>query len=111
MQQVCLPTYCGDHDWIMNPVPSCFVTNLETIEIFGFCGDEKEMHAVKILLGSASVLERIVIICDEFYFESHGDLKKKQMEIFEQILLFPRGSRSCTVHFLLGICKAPRYSG
>ncbi|XP_075664534.1 F-box protein At4g22280-like [Castanea sativa] len=109
--QVCLPTYCGNHDSIMNPVPSCFVTNLETIEIFGFHGDEKEMHAVKILLGSASVLERIVIICDEFYFEFHGDLKKKQKEIFEQILLFPRGSRSCTVHFLLGICKAPRYSG
>lgn len=87
----------------MNPVPSCFVTNLKTIEIFGFGGDEKEMHAVKILLGSASALERIVIICDEFYFEFHEDLKKKQKEIFEQILLFPRVSRSCTVHFLLGI--------
>ncbi|KAK7850877.1 putative f-box protein [Quercus suber] len=108
LQLVCLPTYCGNHDGIMNPVPSCFVTNLKTIEIFGFCGDEKEMHAVKILLGNASVLERIVIICDEFYFEFHGDLKKKPKEIFEQILLFPRGSRSCTVHFLLGICNAPR---
>ncbi|GMY36938.1 F-box/LRR-repeat protein At3g58900-like [Fagus crenata] len=96
-----LPSYDGDYDWVLDPVPSCFVTHLKTIQIHPFSGGEYEMHAVKILLECALVLERIVIVCDESYFESHGGLKKHK-EIYEQILLFPRGSMSCEVDFLVG---------
>jgi hypothetical protein len=77
------------------------VTHLKAIQIYPFWGAEYEMHAVKILLEFASALERIVIICDENYFESRGGLKK-QKEIYEQIRLFPRGSMSCVVHFCAG---------
>ena len=96
-----LPSYDGDYDWVLDPVPSCFVTHLKTIQIHPFSGGEYEMHAVKILLECALVLERIVIVCDESCFESHGGLKKHK-EIYEQILLFPRGSMSCEVDFLVG---------
>ena len=97
----CLPRYDKNYDWVLDTMPTCFVTHLKTIEISEFRGDEKEMHAVKIFLESASVLERIVIVCDDYHFKSRGGLKK-QKEIYKQILLFPRGSMSCAVDFFLG---------
>lgn len=54
----------------------------------------KKKKFVKILIESESILERIVIICDEFYFEFCGGLKKRK-EIYEQVMLFPRGLRIC----------------
>jgi len=56
-------------------MPTCFVTHLKIIEIYEFHEDEEKMHAVKIFLESASVLERIVIVCDEY--RNLGGLNKK----------------------------------
>ncbi|XP_050288654.1 F-box protein At4g22280-like [Quercus robur] len=63
---VCLPAYDQNYDWVLDPVPACFATHLKTIKISEFPRDENEMNAVNIFVESASVLERIVIGCDEY---------------------------------------------
>ena len=76
----CLPRYDKNYDWVLDldPMPTCFVTHLKIIEIYEFHEDEEEMHAAKIFLESASVLVRIVIVCDEDRFKSRG-LKQKMI--------------------------------
>ena len=63
---VCLPAYDQNYDWVLDPVPACFATHLKTIKISEFPRDENEMNAVNIFVENASVLERIVIGCDEY---------------------------------------------
>ncbi|KAK9998134.1 hypothetical protein SO802_017737 [Lithocarpus litseifolius] len=46
----CIARYNKNYDWVLDKVPTCFVTHLKTIEISEFRGDEEEMHAVKIFL-------------------------------------------------------------
>ncbi|KAK7858059.1 f-box protein [Quercus suber] len=43
---VCLPAYDQNYDWVLDPVPACFVTHLKTIKISEFPRDENEMNAV-----------------------------------------------------------------
>lgn len=90
-------TYHGIYDSILDRVPSCLMTHLKTINIFGLSGDEKEIYAIKILLKIASVLKRISISFDAFDFISSGDLMKLK-EFSAQILSFPKGS-SCSIFF------------
>ena len=66
-------------------MPTCFVTHLKIIEIYEFHEDEEEMHSAKILLESASVLVRIVIVCDEYRFKSRG-LKQKMITTVNKFL-------------------------
>nr|POE45283.1 fbd-associated f-box protein [Quercus suber] len=75
---VCLPAYDQNYDWVLDPVPACFVTHLKTIKISEFPRDENEMNAVNIFLENASVLERIVIGCDEYVAiqREEGELKE-----------------------------------
>ncbi|KAF3956375.1 hypothetical protein CMV_018489 [Castanea mollissima] len=88
--------YSGTYDWTLDPVPGCFLTHLKTIEISMFNGSEIELLAVKILLKSATVLEKMVISFNPWEFEDTDGLKKQQ-EVQEQILSFPRGSSSCLI--------------
>ncbi|KAL4628458.1 hypothetical protein ACB092_05G239700 [Castanea dentata] len=88
--------YSGTYDWTLDPVPGCFLTHLKTIEISMFNGSEIEILAVKILLKSATVLEKMVVSFNPWEFEDADGLKKQQ-EIQEQILSFPRGSSSCLI--------------
>jgi len=88
--------YSGTYDWTLDPVPGCFLTHLKTIEISMFNGSEIELLAVKILLKSATILEKMVISFNPWEFEDADGLKKQQ-EVQEQILSFPRGSSSCLI--------------
>jgi hypothetical protein len=88
--------YFGTYDWILDPVPGCFLTHLKTIEISMFCGSEIELHAVKLLLKSATVLERIIISFNPGELKGTDGLKKQQ-EVRDQILSFPRGSLNCLI--------------
>ncbi|KAF3956376.1 hypothetical protein CMV_018490 [Castanea mollissima] len=88
--------YFGTYDWTLDPVPGCFLTHLKTIEISMFCGSEIELHAVRILLKSAAVLEKIVISFNPWELKDADGLKKQQ-EAQEQILSFPRASLSCLI--------------
>ena len=88
--------YFGTYDWTLDPVPGCFLTHLKTIEISMFCGSEIELHAVRILLKSATVLEKIVISFNPWELKDADGLKK-QHEAHEQILSFPRASLNCLI--------------
>ncbi|KAK7858052.1 fbd-associated f-box protein [Quercus suber] len=88
--------YFGTYDWTLDPVPGCFLTHLKTIEISMFCGSEIELHAVRILLKSATVLEKIVISFNPWELKDADGLKKQQ-EAHEQILSFPRASLNCLI--------------
>jgi hypothetical protein len=78
-------------DWILNPVPPCFLSQLNCIEIGSYYGDEKQLFAVKILLKKAVILDKIVISCLPDFV---GDLKKR-VKICEQLLKLPRWSKNC----------------
>ncbi|XP_057979429.1 F-box/FBD/LRR-repeat protein At5g56420-like [Malania oleifera] len=89
------PTTCyGKNDWTLDPLPACFCTHLKTIQISWFCGYEHELYGVKVLLQSARVLERLVISFNPW--ELDGDLKK-QDEIRQQVISFPRASENCVI--------------
>ncbi|KAK4588250.1 hypothetical protein RGQ29_019299 [Quercus rubra] len=92
----CMLCYSGTYDWTLDPVPGCFLTHLKTIEISMFNGSEIELLAIKILLKSATILEKMVISFNPWQFEDADGLKKQQ-EVQEQILSFPRGSSSCLI--------------
>uniref|UniRef100_A0A7N2KQJ4 F-box domain-containing protein n=1 Tax=Quercus lobata TaxID=97700 RepID=A0A7N2KQJ4_QUELO len=53
------------NDRILDPVPPCFLSQLNCIEVYDYEGDEKELSAVKILLKNAVVLEELVISCSQ----------------------------------------------
>ncbi|XVE52848.1 hypothetical protein DITRI_Ditri02bG0157300 [Diplodiscus trichospermus] len=45
--------------WRLDPVPLCFLTQLKTIKVENFKGGEEEVNALKTILKSARVVERI----------------------------------------------------
>lgn len=45
--------------WTFNPVPPCFSTNLKTLEIGFYNGEEMQLDAVEVLLKSSTVLETL----------------------------------------------------
>jgi hypothetical protein len=83
-------------DWTLDPVPACFLTHLKSIEITMFTGSVTALYAAKILLKSATVLEKMVIGFDPWKFRGRDGLKS-QHEIRQRLLSFPRGSMSCVI--------------
>ncbi|OMO51963.1 hypothetical protein COLO4_37447 [Corchorus olitorius] len=79
-------------DWKLEPVPPCFISHLKTIDMWTFLGSEDEMHVVKVLLRTATALEKM-----RFSFFS---LIKNQGELYEQIKKFPRASLNCGISLL-----------
>ncbi|XP_065638628.1 F-box/LRR-repeat protein At3g26922 [Quercus suber] len=49
------------NDRILDPVPPCFLSQLNCIKVYDYEGDEEELSAVKILLKNAVVLDKMVI--------------------------------------------------
>ncbi|XP_015941621.1 F-box/LRR-repeat protein At3g26922 [Arachis duranensis] len=62
----------------MDPLPMCFKTHLKTIRIYNCGGLEKELHGIKILLQSATVLKTLHVRCRLFIlWTSILELKRK----------------------------------
>ncbi|KAM4112923.1 hypothetical protein ACJW30_05G178400 [Castanea mollissima] len=85
------------NDRILDPVPPCFLSQLNCIKVYDYEGDEEELSAVKILLKNAVVLDKMVITCSHHFAE---DLEK-QKKVHEQLLKLPRGSKHCELVFLI----------
>ncbi|KAL4628450.1 hypothetical protein ACB092_05G239100 [Castanea dentata] len=83
------------NDRILDPVPPCFLSQLNCIKVYDYEGDEEELSAVKILLKNAVVLEELVISCSHHFAK---DLEK-QKKVHEQLLKLPRGSKHCELVF------------
>nr|XP_023898997.1 F-box/FBD/LRR-repeat protein At5g56420-like [Quercus suber]POE52583.1 f-box/fbd/lrr-repeat protein [Quercus suber] len=83
------------NDRILDPVPPCFLSQLNCIEVCNYKGDEKELSAVKILLKNAVVLDKMVITCSHHFAKDLEKLKK----VHEQLLKLPRGSKHCELVF------------
>ncbi|KAL4628447.1 hypothetical protein ACB092_05G239100 [Castanea dentata] len=83
------------NDRILDPVPPCFLSQLNCIKDYE--GDEEELSAVKILLKNAVVLDKMVITCSHHFAK---DLEK-QKKVHEQLLKLPRGSKHCELVFLI----------
>ncbi|OMO72904.1 hypothetical protein CCACVL1_17534 [Corchorus capsularis] len=79
-------------DWKLEPVPPCLISHLKTIDMWTFLGSEDEMHVVKVLLRTATALEKM---CFSFL-----SLIKNQAELYEQIKKFPRASLNCEISLL-----------
>ncbi|KAM3749357.1 hypothetical protein ACB098_05G178300 [Castanea mollissima] len=83
------------NDRILDPVPPCFLSQLNCIKVYDYEGDKEELSAVKILLKNAVVLEKLVISCSHHFAK---DLEK-QKKVHEQLLKLPRGSKHCELVF------------
>ncbi|XP_059447554.1 F-box/LRR-repeat protein At2g29930-like isoform X2 [Corylus avellana] len=94
-----LSGYWKNDDWMLNPVPPCFLSHLKWIkvkwiEVDIFYGkDEDQLSAVKFFLKNAVVLDEIIITCSE-HFE--GNLET-QLKFAKQLLELPRGSQNCKI--------------
>ncbi|XP_059436993.1 F-box/FBD/LRR-repeat protein At5g56420-like [Corylus avellana] len=89
-------TLSSDHekdDWILEPMPPCFLSHLKRIEVGSYDGDEEELYALKILLKNAAVLDEIIITCSEHFA---GNLEKLE-NFYKQLIEFPRGPRNCKI--------------
>ncbi|OMO76790.1 F-box/LRR-repeat protein [Corchorus capsularis] len=56
-QGVCLSTYDEKDDWILDPVPKCFLKHLKMVEFRLFNATNEELHVLRTLLRTAKVLE------------------------------------------------------
>ncbi|XP_024156089.1 F-box/LRR-repeat protein At3g26922 [Rosa chinensis] len=80
-------------DGMLEPLPPCFLNSLEEIDVLEFCGDEDELHAMKVLLKCAMVLKKVTINwCSGVQVEP-----KTMKDINKQLLDLPRGSGNCKV--------------
>ena len=92
----CVPRYFANH--ILDPLPMCFRTHLKRIKIDDFCGSERQLHAIKILLQAASVLSTLRIRFHPCHFYIPTKLEKSK-KFCKQITSFPRGSTDCVIEF------------
>ncbi|XP_050288640.1 F-box/FBD/LRR-repeat protein At5g56420-like [Quercus robur] len=83
------------NDRILDPVPPCFLSQLNCIKVYDYTGDKEELSAVKILLKNAVFLDKMVITCSHHFAKDLENLKK----VHEQLLKLPRGSKHCELVF------------
>ncbi|MED6197916.1 hypothetical protein PIB30_061298 [Stylosanthes scabra] len=85
---------------ILGCIPLCF-SNLKTIEINGFNGEEEELFAIKILLQVASALDKLLIQCySSLSVSDDVDNHRERSEKFhKQILTYPKRSMDCKIEF------------
>ncbi|KAA8526953.1 hypothetical protein F0562_008818 [Nyssa sinensis] len=88
--------YLYEDDWILKPVPKCFLSCLKSVSLQNFHGNLIELCFLEFLLENALVLERMKI----FYSKNpYGD-PKMQKEVSNQLQILPRGSADCLIMFL-----------
>lgn len=84
-----------DFEW---PEPSlmlgCLLSHVKVIVIGEFEGEENEMKLIKYLLKNGEVLNAMIIGGEQFQRSGSKE------EVYEQILLFERGSKTCQVRVL-----------
>lgn len=78
-------------DWILDPMPPCFTSSLKEITICSFHGSDWELLAVRILLRTATVLEKLLVYC------SKRCLRTFQGDLTEHLNELPRDSNQCTI--------------
>ncbi|KAK7308169.1 hypothetical protein VNO77_41766 [Canavalia gladiata] len=77
-------------------LPTCFITHLKTIKIYGFSGNEGELDAIQYLLQAAPVLDAFYIYSNAYDFDSFAGVNRLSM-LYEQIVQFPRASVDCDI--------------
>lgn len=82
--------------WTLDPVPECFLSSLKEVRICNFKAEDFELSAVRVLLGTAEVLEKFFIHCSRHYRENfQGSLMKHVMKL-------PRASDRCAISLEFG---------
>ncbi|KAL7249352.1 hypothetical protein ACSBR1_011501 [Camellia fascicularis] len=90
------PRVCfGEDDWILKPVPKCFLACLKSVSLHNFHWNCTEVCFLNFLLKNTFVLERLNIFCSKSLF---GDAKE-QKEVIDQLQMLPRVSTSCVIMF------------
>ncbi|XP_050369311.1 F-box/LRR-repeat protein At3g26922-like [Argentina anserina] len=80
-------------DGMLEPLPPCFLSSLEVIDVLKFCGLGDERRAIKVLLKCAMVLKKVNI-----NWRSVQLMQQEPMEdISTRLLNFPKGSENCEV--------------
>lgn len=82
----------------VDPLPSCLVTNLKTLRLYGFTGNKDEMFAIKVLLKSMPMLEAIWIFSNPYGFDS-DEGSDRLHRLYMKIVHFPRASVDCELYF------------
>ncbi|CAJ2673400.1 unnamed protein product [Trifolium pratense] len=81
----------------IKPLPECFKKHLKIIKIHGFCGAANQLNAIKFLLKTTRVLDRLYIHGSEYYFDSHEGRQKLE-RFYVQILRFRKASLGCIIN-------------
>nr|XP_011459371.1 PREDICTED: F-box/FBD/LRR-repeat protein At3g26920-like [Fragaria vesca subsp. vesca] len=73
-------------------VPSCLMSNLETVSIEGFKGQQDTMEVAKYFLRNSEVLKKMTISSDP--------LRAKKQTLYKKLRKVPRVSEACRVDFV-----------
>ncbi|KAI3955434.1 hypothetical protein MKW98_018535 [Papaver atlanticum] len=83
---------CGeDNGWKLTTVPECLLSHLRVLEFHQFCGDQREIGAVKLFSENAKVLQSLIIYTSSALSR---DLSSK-LQVEEQLQMLPRASSNC----------------
>ncbi|KAF8029607.1 hypothetical protein BT93_E2128 [Corymbia citriodora subsp. variegata] len=77
--------------WMLDPVPECFLSSLKEIRICNFNAFEFELSAVRVLLATALVLEKLFIHCSRYY------KKKFRGNLMKHLMKLPQASDQCAI--------------
>ncbi|XP_050369309.1 F-box/LRR-repeat protein At3g26922-like [Argentina anserina] len=86
-------------DGMLEPLPPCFLSSLEEIDVLEFCGLEDELRAIKVLLKCARVVKKVNINWRSGMSYLELELMK---DLSKRLLNFPKGSKKCQV-----VCPCP----
>ncbi|KAL5731084.1 hypothetical protein ACHQM5_003843 [Ranunculus cassubicifolius] len=85
----------GEHGWTLGRSPQCFVSNLKSVTVQEFLGNENDLSLIKVLLNNVNALEKMIII----FVPAPWIDPKTKTELTNQVQTFPRRSSSCVFEF------------
>ncbi|XP_059438540.1 F-box/LRR-repeat protein At3g26922-like [Corylus avellana] len=111
---IALSSNCEEDDWVLDPVPSCFLSHLKYIKVDTHDGNKEEFSAIKILLKNSLVLEEMVMTCTEYtwsfdefehFFSNVEKNLEKHSNLRKQLEELPRGSQNYSLRFYKSFLK------
>ncbi|KAF9587311.1 hypothetical protein IFM89_001035 [Coptis chinensis] len=84
----------GNGCWTLEAIPQSFLSNLKSVELRSFDGNENDLGLVEFLLKNAIALQKVTIRGSSALSAN----PKKQFEVTKQLLMLPRDS-TCVIDF------------
>ncbi|KAF5190234.1 hypothetical protein FRX31_020179, partial [Thalictrum thalictroides] len=83
-----------EDDHTLEAIPESVLPHLKSVELGCFHGRKNEIHLARILLNSATALEKLSIV-----FSTFSKVSREQLEFTKQSLMLPKDSKCGGIEF------------